>query len=197
MKLNELVKIREDFAIGIPEQYPDFNESYSGIIGSIDARDVWSTRCWKNKDVFAFRTNNDLEAFIAIDTSNSNGPYYLNRAWCNSKYRGRGLITALLGFFTKKMQNQLHISDEEPLTPDGFNWLYKLVKSPHGFAIHDGKGGHIDAEEFKSKWEASKEAGQPQPMTIVIENFRSGKLFGNAAGTLWESIQYIGDSEID
>lgn len=197
MKLSEIVKVKEDFAIDIPKQFPDFDPKYSAIVGSIDAREVWGSRCWKNKDVFAFRTNDKVDAFIAIDSSNENGPYYMNRAWCDESLRGKGLITALLGFFTKKLQNKLYITDDEPLTPDGFNWIYKLIKSPHGFKIHNGNGKFIDAEEFKLTWEKAKSTNSNQSMSVVIENHRRGPLFGNLPNTMFESIQYIGSNEID
>lgn len=201
MKLADLFRspeyVDEDFAISIPKQFPDFNAKHAKIVGSIDSRDVWGSRCWKDKDVFAFRTGEQIDAFIAVDISNVNGPFCLNRVWCSEDQRGKGLITALLGFFTKKMNNKLLISDDEPLTPEGFNWLYKLLKSPHGFNIHDGTNKLLDPEEFKLKWEHAKKTRNPQPMTIVIENFRNEPHFGNIPGTMWESIQYLGDAEID
>ena len=190
-------KLIEDFALPITQELPTFDPRWSKIVGTIDARDVWGSRCWKGVDVYAFRTGSTLDAFIAVKTRKVGGALPLVRVWCDPNQRRRGLISALLGFVTKKMHNRVIVVKKELLTPDGIEWLVKLVKSPGGFKIHDGNGSDVDPASLSTEWQNSKSSGKAGPSQVIIENHRLGPRWSAGPRQLAESAQHLGDSNLD
>lgn len=201
MKLNELFNspnlLKDDFAIGIMDQDPDFNPKWSKIVGTIDGRDVWGSRCFgDNLDVFAFRTNEICEAYVVIKNIELSGALPLVRVWCKPSLRGKGLISALLGFVTKKMNNKIIVTKDEPITKDGKDWLIKLIKNPSGFKITAIDGKKISPEDIESAWTDAKNASVANDLQVIIENGRRYSLWGDNY-PLKEAAQHLGNSDLD
>jgi hypothetical protein len=186
--------LHEDFINKAFIDEPDFSPRWSKIVGTIDGRDVWGSRCWgEHLDVYAFRDDESLEAFIVIDTSVT--PHALVRI--SSNIKGKGLVTTLLGFVTKKLGNHLIIAKSEMMSADGQEWLKKLILNPHGFEIHDGHGNKILPSQIDDELKKAKSSKQPGDLEIFIENQRSLPLWGTGYRIMNEMSQTLTSEDIE
>ena len=94
-----------------------------------------------------------------------------------------GVVRALIGCLVHKHRQKISISEDEPLTKDGLDWLIRLIQSPRGLSITDQHGNQIDTIALKQEWVAARKNGEPVSTGIVIsENLKFGnKLRENEA----------------
>lgn len=196
LKAANEIMAAEDFAIGISDQLPDFNPRWAKVVGTADGRDVWGSRCFGDEiDVFAFRTENKCDAFIALSNTDIKGAQPLMRVWCAPAERGKGLTAALLGFVTKKLKNKLLVAKKEPLTKDGKDWLIKLIKNPRGFIFTTVDGKQVNPVDVEQHWNSAKTSSSTE-YEFFIENHRTHSLWGDNY-PLVEASQHLGDPNLD
>jgi hypothetical protein len=186
----------EDFAINANITIPDFDPRYAKVVGTMDAKDVWGSGYFgPNHTVFAFRNNDEVEAFIIVDNNQYKGHCPLTRLWSNPKYQGRGYVTALVQFVLKKLKLPLCITSDEGLTTDGWQWVIKAVGAQR-VKVADESGTEVSVEqlttEFNNRVRTKTELFFEQDDSSTIES-----LFGTGYRTLTEMTKYIGDERLD
>jgi len=189
--------LAEDYAISIPNENISFDPKWAKIVGTIDSQDVWASRGIKNHIIFAFRNNEKTIAYIIINEHPINDCYPLVRIWSSGTQKG--LITALVGYVTKKQNLKLVITDKEPLTPEGMQWLVKLIQNPRGFNITDQSKNPVDIHQIQHEWQLAKNTGKPEGNTnIFIEHIiKDEQNWGTGYRKISESIKYIGDEGLE
>jgi GNAT superfamily N-acetyltransferase len=141
------------------------------VDGKIEGIDVMTVSAG-NQHVYFLTDNGEITAFIGFE----NG--YLKNIKNFSKTPGT--VRALLGYLVHIKGQELHISPDEPLTPDGLKWITHLIKSPRGLTIVNQKNNPIDVNELKQEWARARSSGVSGPTSITISE---NSVFGNKLRT--------------
>lgn len=197
MLIKELANYRLDeigFASNI--QMPNFSSvdiSKLSPIGYIDNEDVFVIN-EPTYDVYFFKQNNQISCYVALGSQIINGYKDLIRVH-KINNAPKGAITTLIMFF-RKNGIKIRISDTEPLTHQGINWLIKLIQNPRGLKITNQSGNAIDVKSLHNEWVNAFNTNIDGPTSIYIE----GKIVKHdllekwdGKGVLRPSFRYLHD----
>lgn len=165
MRLQELMHINEiDYTSFAGELPFDDNTiiSQSHIIGDIDGQDVWLFH-HDGQDLCFFKNDGQIVAYIVLLGSHLRG--------VRNRTKVSGLVTALIMFVTKKIDEPLEITSTEPLTPEGFNWIKSLIKSGgRGLTVVDQNGNTPNLEQLETEWASAMKGVTHGPTSLFIED---------------------------
>jgi hypothetical protein len=168
----------EDHAINANATLPTFDPRYSKIVGTIDGRDVWGSRCFPQHHVFALRAGENVEAFIVLRdaTVTEHNAHPLTRMFVSPDADKRGYVTALILFVTKKLQLRLILTHDEPLTSDGWSWVTSAIRHNRISAFNAQTGVALTADDIAS----DRTVGGKTDLAVLIEKCSSpDALFGS------------------
>lgn len=194
----EMTLMHEDFAVHPAITIPDFNPRYSKIVGTMDGLDVWLTRFFGEKyNTFAYKDGEQAIAFVVVESLPTDSAYKLVRIWSDSKHRGRGLVTALILFLTKKLNMRLLLQNDEPLTDDGWDWLIRAVHHNKIKAFDASTSQQLNAKQLKQDRKLQKKTGGKTDLSIIIERDISRfPLFGSGGYRQLNEMIYVIDGPL-
>lgn len=188
MRANEFIN-EIDYAAGtLSLQISDSDVIQQGtIIGDIDGRDVWEVQTPGQRLVF-FHDGEKIDAFIILDNDKLNAIRNITGI--------PGAVTSLVGFVTHIEKTPIRIAANEPLTPEGFRWLYKLIsRGGRGLTI-TANGKLVDLPMLKKEWENHMTTAGYGPTEIIIESKMTRVLVSKKENRLVIPTFFIGDEEI-
>lgn len=159
------------------------------LVGEIDGADVYELQAQEQRLLF-FQSNQQLIAYIVLVDNEL-------RAVRNISGKG-GLVTALIAFVAHIEKTPIRISANEPLTPEGFRWLYKLIaRGGRGLTITTTNREPIDLEQLEREWTSSMK-GSAGETGLIIESHMSRRFKTKleSGPLLLPSTFFIGDEEI-
>lgn len=196
---DELKIVHEDIADGfLPAQLPDFNPRYSKIVGTMDGHDVWASRFYPGHHVFAFRSDEELLAYITIKDQMQSGAHPLTQVWSRQTRETAGMTTALVLFLLRKLQFKLILTADELLTPWGQSFLIRNVERNIFKAYDVNTQAAVTGEDIKRNLANVKQTREPSDLAIVLEG-REIKypLYGTGYRQLTELRLAIGSPELE
>jgi hypothetical protein len=185
----------EDHAVDINmADLPDFNPRYSKVVGTVDNQDVWASRYYPGYHVFAFRDNDQIKAFIVIKDQQVHDAHPLTRMWSMETKETAGMVVALIVFLLRKINMKLIVTDDEPLTPKGWNSLIRGVARGSFRAVDAKTSQPLSAIDLQ----AERTGGRRTETAVVLEGDRSAfPIFGNGYRVLSEPVMFIGAKDLD
>lgn len=202
MKLSDILQampdlslVHEDLAVSAATSLPDFNPKYSKVVGTMDGHEVWLTRFFGEEyNTFAFREWTTLLAFIVVNAHPVGDAYPLVRLWTSPHYRGRGFVTALVLFVTKKLGSRLILMKEEPLIDDGWNWLIKAVERKKITALDASSGQQLTSDDIQRDYQRRKNSSHETELSVIIERSTSRfPMFGSGGYRQLNEMVYVVD----
>lgn len=196
---DELKVIHEDIADGfLPKQLPDFDPRYSKIVGTMDGHDVWASRFYPGHHVFAFRTNEEVLAYIVIRDQLHIGAHPLTQVWSRQTKDTAGMATALVLFLLRKLQFKLIVTSDELLTPWGQTFLIRNIDRNIFKAQDATTHAAVTGEEVKRNLANVKQTKEPSDMAIILEGWRiKYPLYGTGYRQLPELTLAIGSPDLE
>lgn len=201
MKINQIISqvppdlsvFREDHAIAMSSSLPDFNPRYAKVIGTMDGKDVWITRFFGEEyNTFAFREGEDLLAYIVIGRDKIDDAFPLVRIWSSGQITGA--ITTLVRFVLSKLQLKLIITDDEPLTKQGWNWLIRATERGKLKAYNATTREQLFGDDLRK----DRASGFKTDLAVIIESDKSKyPLYGTGYRILGEPIYTLGDKNLE
>jgi hypothetical protein len=173
INIDNLVKESNISEIGYADKLDD--DSYSTddilkigkVVGNIENNDVLYAQDGDEK-IYFLVVEGEVTAFVGFNKN------FLKNI--KNFTKSAGVVRALIGFLVHIKGEQLVVSADELLTPDGIKWLIHLINSPRGLNIRDQEGNLVDPSKLKKKWLKARETGSPGPTSITIsENIVFGK----------------------
>jgi len=134
----------------------DLNISEDDIIagstsdGTIDQKPVMVFK--KDNDTLYFFTDEGIIQSLVLLSGN-------NLKAIKNVTGQSGMVFALVNYIVSIKNTKIHISSDEPLTTDGFNWIAKIIKHDAGLKVTDGNGEPLSIEQLKDEWENAKDLG--------------------------------------
>lgn len=195
LAMPDLSLVHEYLAVDAAITLPDFNPKYAKIVGTMDGHDVWLTRFFGEEyNTFAFREGTTLLAFIIVDARPRGSAYPLVRLWTNPQYRGRGFVTALVLFVTKKLGSRLLLTKDELLTDDGWNWLIKAVERKKITALNASSGQQLTSDDILVDYRRRKNISHETELSVIIERSSSRyPVFGSGGYRQLNEMVYVVD----
>lgn len=168
-------------------------------VSEIDNQPVWSLSDSLYQILF-FKQNKTITAYIAVTLAKPNG--YVDLVRVHNRTSTKGMITALL-HAARQLGYKFRISHTEPLTPEGIEWLCRLIQAGgRGFVITDQDHNAIDANQLRSEWKQARMTDSIGPTGVFIEgrtNSSIGKSLLERYPSKWlkPASRFIGDASID
>lgn len=189
----DLSLFREDHAIAMSSSLPDFNPRYAKIIGTMDGKDVWLTRFFGEEyNTFAFRDGEDLLAYVVIGKEKVGNSFPLVRIWSSGQVAGA--ITTLVRFVLSKLRLKLIITDDEPLTKQGWNWLIRATERGKLKAYNAATKKQLSGDDLKK----DRMSGFKTDLAVVLEGDKSKyPLYGTGYRVLGEPVYTLGDASLE
>ena len=207
MLLKELfLSIPEDYAFRPvhgddkkPTNLPTFDPMYAKVVGTQDGKDVWGSREKKAVEIYGFKDDNEVLAYLCLsEESTTSGAYDLRELWVSPKHRNQGLGSALILFLVQKLGLQLCLAKDEIVSDDARQVLWKLAER--------GKINVFKNEKWLSSSELEAEfndKSKNDSELVIKEMKRNVPLFGSkliledGRTTLCEPCQVLQDSNFN
>lgn len=163
MRANEIVN-EISFASAIPDiKWSQHIIDQSEHVGTVDRVAIYAYS--DNNHIFLFPDPaHSISAYVAISRELINGRHLLNRVVNTSR---PGLVSILLSFAISEL-GSLCISNDEPLTPQGLQWVKNIIANPQGFSVTDLNSNNISASALDSEWQNAMNSGESGPAGILI-----------------------------
>lgn len=175
----------------IPPSAPDFGPAYSKQLGTMDNLPVWASRCF-GSDLFAIGfllPDNTCPAFVVIRGALTKNAHSLIRIETTPAAKP-GMITALLMFIVRKEKWKIIITQDEPLTQHGWNFLIRSVERGIINIIDTATHTPITAHQLKSARSA-----KITDLEVFVEGIRLKyeHVVWTCPGMLSEVVCFVGD----
>jgi len=188
MKINEI-----DYSAGVEDISPELLshiKNNSKEIGDFENRIVSHIQV-DGYEIYSYITNDKIDATVFLQGGNLRGiQNYSNIP---------GSVTALIAFITQRLKKKVIVDSNEPLTPEGFRWLYQLLSAGgRGLTIRDQTGNFPYKEELKAEWLKFMQSPGHGSTKIVIESnmTRHFKTIEEYNKLIFKHTFFIGDTNI-
>jgi hypothetical protein len=195
MKINEI-----EYSSGIQSLMKHLDPKKSKLIGHVDTHEVYEFDLGNGTCFFLYNQNNDtVLSYVAIDNEITNGHRHLRQL--ESAVSKKGYISTLLYFLTRKQNLKFIVSNNEPLTQKGLNWIISSILSNRKlFTMRDQHNNTIDVKRLYDEWENSRNSEAEGEISIFIEssdNKSYNKIFEESSGLLQNMYRIINDNEME
>lgn len=116
-----------------------------------------------NTTMFFFADHDKISALVLLSSG--------NKLQAIKNFSGQpGQIYALINYIVNFNDRPLVITPDEPLTPEGFKWVAKLIDNTPGVKVSDMNGNPIDIKALHDSWMNSKlaQGTKSGPTGIII-----------------------------
>ena len=175
--------------------------SKSTKIGTVDTLDVYQMDLGNGACYFLFHPRDEIYlSYVATDNKKTNN--YLHLIQIENVSGIKGSLSALMYFLTKKQNFKFIITNNEPLTVNGLNWIIRTINSGRKFFNFKDINGHsLDIEKLTKEYEDSRiDPHYEGKISIVIESHsvnRSDKIFESYDGLLMPMYRIFKDEDLD
>jgi len=159
--------------------------SKSTKIGTVDGLEVFQMDLGNGTCYFLFHPGDQTYlSYVATDNKKTNN--YLHLRQIENVSGIKGSLSALMYFLTKKQNFKFIITNNEPLTVNGLNWIVRTINSGRKlFNFTDINGQSLDIKKLTKEYEDSQIDPQYQgKISIVIESHS-----GNGFNKIFESFE--------
>ena len=163
--------------------------SNSTIVGRVDSKDVYLYK--QNDSAAYFFYDQKIQAIVLLADGNK------IKALKNF-VKQPGYITALIGFIVHEMHTKLVISNDEPLTSQGYRWLrLLLLRNGKGFTITDQNGKFPNMQTLEKEWNQCINSDCIGDTSIYIsESAKTVNTLRIARSALLATTMWIGDTRL-
>lgn len=197
MKITEV-----EYAADIRSLKQHLNVNGSEKIGDVEGMSVYVMGLGNGSCYFLYdQLTEAYLSYVAVDREVTDGYAHLRQL---ENIAGiKGSLSTLMFFLTKKKNMKFVITDEEPLTNAGLNWIVNTIKSGRKlFMFKDQNGNMIDLDSLSKEWENSRiDPDYNGKISIFIETIVGNQFAGifetKRNGILMPMYRIFKDSSLD
>lgn len=182
-----------DYSAGVENlstELLSYIKNNSKEVGDFENRIVYHAH-FSGYDIYSYMSPQKVNALIFLHGNSLRGI---------QNYSGvGGMVTALIAFITQRLKKKIIIDPQEPLTPEGFRWLYTLLAAGgRGLKITDQTGNFPNKEELKSEWlKYMNKTGHGQTAITIESNMtRKFRTIAEYNELIFKHTFFIGDKNI-